>query len=365
MSLDIAIAASARDWPDRLHRYVLDHGGARIVGRLLGPAQCVDSAFDVILIDDVCSFLTPRLVTLLRQEDKAVVGVFDAADSPDAKRRLLECGISDVIESDASAHEFLARAGGSVVSSRPLLSRQVDRAPTGRSIGVVGVSDGVGTTEVSIALAATASKMANTVLLDLDPAWPSVAQRLDISPYPNLRSLIDVTLHHGEVDQAIQDVLSLRVVAGAVSDPSPSPIPGHEVAMALHAIAERYPLVVADLGAEERVNRHLLRSFDAVVLVSGPDPVGLARLFKSRDRIVADTDEDQILVVVNKVPGRRFYKSEIRAEVGPVLRGGSLLLLPFDEGIVDASWGGTLVNRGRFAKEFKRVARLVTGVVLG
>ena len=62
---DIALAASARDWPDRLHRFLLDHGGGRVVDRIMTPDQATGSSFDVLLIDDVCSFLTPRLVSVL------------------------------------------------------------------------------------------------------------------------------------------------------------------------------------------------------------------------------------------------------------------------------------------------------------
>ncbi|HSM44944.1 MAG TPA: hypothetical protein VK969_08005, partial [Acidimicrobiia bacterium] len=66
MGPDIALAASARDWPDRFHRFLLDHGGGRIVDRVMAGDQVGDTRFDVILIDDVCSFLTPRLVAKLK-----------------------------------------------------------------------------------------------------------------------------------------------------------------------------------------------------------------------------------------------------------------------------------------------------------
>ena len=101
MAPDVAFAASARDWPDRIHRHMLDHGGARVVARLMGSEQVLASRFDVLLIDDICSFLTPRLVSLVKERGSGVLGVFDPGDGPDAKRRLLECGISDVIESGA------------------------------------------------------------------------------------------------------------------------------------------------------------------------------------------------------------------------------------------------------------------------
>jgi len=235
MSLDIAIAASAREWPDRLHRHVLDYGGARVVGRLMGATQCVDTDFDLIFIDDVCSFLTPRLVTLLRQKGRAVVGVYDPADSPDAKRRLLECGISDVIESDASPEEFMGKAEVASTDLRPTRSPHEPRPRSGRAFAVIGTHDGVGCTEVAVCLAACAARSATTGLVDLDPVWPSVLQRLDLAPHPNLRTLIDVTLHGGDLDQALQRVGPLSVSGGSSGQGARS-IPVHEMSMAIEAL---------------------------------------------------------------------------------------------------------------------------------
>ena len=57
---ELALAASARGWPDQLHRFLLDHGGGRVLARVMGPEQAAHDAYEVLLIDDVCSFLTPR-----------------------------------------------------------------------------------------------------------------------------------------------------------------------------------------------------------------------------------------------------------------------------------------------------------------
>src|SRR5690606_34142626 len=81
----------------------------RIVERVMAAEQATDLDFDVLLIDDVCSFLTPRLVMKLKQAGREVIGAYMPEDGTDAKRRLLECGITDVIETDSSPEEFLAK----------------------------------------------------------------------------------------------------------------------------------------------------------------------------------------------------------------------------------------------------------------
>ena len=79
-----------------------------MVGRVMSPDQALESSYHVVLIDDVCSFLTPGLVERVRRTGAETVGVYNPADGPDAKRRLLECGISDVVEDNATPAEFLA-----------------------------------------------------------------------------------------------------------------------------------------------------------------------------------------------------------------------------------------------------------------
>ena len=137
MTPDIALAASAREWPDRLHRHLLEHGGGRVVARVMGPEQTVEATFDALLIDDVCSFLTPRLVSVIKKSGAEVVGVFSPTDGSDAKRRLLECGISDVIETDAAPEEYLEKVMAALAHRVPV---SVDTRPlrlAGRSVSPV------------------------------------------------------------------------------------------------------------------------------------------------------------------------------------------------------------------------------------
>ena len=64
-----------------------------------------------MIIDDVSSFLTPRLVQELQRATRMVLGVFDPADGQDGKEHLRGCGVDQVIESGASAEEFVVAVG--------------------------------------------------------------------------------------------------------------------------------------------------------------------------------------------------------------------------------------------------------------
>lgn len=359
--LDLAIAASARSWPDRLHRHVLDHGGARVVGRVLDAAQAQEGGFHILLIDDVCSFLSPRLVAVLRREGRHVIGVFDRDDGSDAKRRLLECGIADVIESDATADEFLAQATTLAATALPVRHRVAD-AHRGRTIGVVGLTSGVGATEVAVGLAWQLAGRIDTVLVDLDSRWPSVAQRLDLAPHPNLLTLVDAVVHGQPYDGAESSLGKLRVVPGA-SQPGWQGIPRHEVDMAIDALSSICRVLVADMGSADQLPDGALDGVDSVVLVISGDPVGVTRLMRDAGRWVGLAESGSLAVVANRTPSRRFHRSELSDELTAAVGDAPVITIPHDDGVVAGSWTGVPAATGKFGRAMSRMAGLVAEVV--
>lgn len=360
MVADIALAASAREWPDRLHRFLLDHGGGRIVDRVMGADQAAAAGFDVLLIDDVCSFLTPRLVTMLKQAGVEVIGVYMPEDGADAKRRLLECGISDVIETEASPEEFLAKISSTLAHRTAAVSADDHDPSPALHIGVTGACEGVGMTEIAISLATSLAGELPTVLLDMDPSWPSVAQRLDLPVHPNIRTALDHALHRTDrLEEAIHEIGGLRVVGGRADGGHGSDIPRPELAMLMQALGEHCEVIVADLGPLPRTEPGLSREFDTLVIVGTGDPVGVTRLIKTADAARATNPSQSLLAVVNKTPPGGFRRSEIATEIGNAIEGLPVVNVPADPRMVDAAWDGTLVSRGRYARSMEAMSQVV------
>lgn len=360
MSVDIALAASAREWPDRLHRYLLDHGGGRIVGRLMGPEQITDVSFDVLLIDDVSSFLSPRLVMTLKHRGVDVVGVFVPEDGADAKRRLLECGISDVLESDATPDEFLQKIHQTLAHSSIADTPQdrVSRKPL--TIGVTGPSDGVGMTEVSVGLARALATRVETVLVDLDPVWPSVAQRLDLPLHPNVRTALDHTMHDpGRLASALHDVDGLRIVGGRADGGNAVSVARHEVLALIEALSDLCRVVVADLGPLRSIEGGSLREFDTSVIVGSAGPVGVARLVKTIDRVLATETDQSMLVVVNLATKSAYQRSETLGELSRTFPDLSVVSLPFEPKLAESAWNGTPAPGGRYRRAVLSLADVI------
>jgi MinD-like ATPase involved in chromosome partitioning or flagellar assembly len=359
MTPDIAIAASARDWPDRLHRFLLDHGGGRVVDRIMSADQATGQTFDVLLIDDVCSFLTPMLVTILKQSSREVIGVYLPEDGSDAKRRLLECGISDVIESGASGEEFLSKVTATLAHRVDASAIETSTSSSGLRLAVTGPCAGVGITEVSIALASLLARRSETMLVDMDPVWPSVAQRLDLPLHPNIRTALDHALHRVDrLEDAIHLVHRLSVIGGRADGGAGADIPRSDYSMLLNVLGTRYQVVVADLGPLTEANRAVLRDFDTLILVAAPNPVGITRLIRTLQLVENVAPGLSCLAVVNRCAAG-FKRSELVDEVRRVVPDAAVASLPQEPRLEEAAWNGSLVSRGRFNKAVEDMAGVV------
>ena len=73
----VALGSSARSWAGELMSYAKDHPGVRVVGTILSSADAMELGYDVLILDDTSSFLTPRLIDRLQRSDRAVIGVYD------------------------------------------------------------------------------------------------------------------------------------------------------------------------------------------------------------------------------------------------------------------------------------------------
>jgi len=325
----------------------------------MGPEQTVDATFDALLIDDVCSFLTPRLVSVIKKSGAEVIGVFSPIDGSDAKRRLLECGISDVIETDAAPEEYLEKVMAALAHRIPV-SVETPAGSVGWSIGVTGVSDGVGVTEVAVALARGISSELKVALVDVDPTWPSIAQRLDLPLHPNIRTALDIVSHgSGDLTTATHLIGEMTVVGGVADQGSASPLSQSEVVMLFDALAESVDVLVADLGPLRHSVRGVLRGLDAIALVGTGDPIGITRLLHSAERAMEQIPAEAVVLVANKTFRWQYYESEIRRELQSSFPKLPVVVLPFDQRLSDSLWEGQLAPRGPFSRSVGQMASLI------
>jgi MinD-like ATPase involved in chromosome partitioning or flagellar assembly len=329
----------------------------------MGPEQALSDEYEVLFIDDVCSFLTPRLVRTIRDLGREIIGVYDPADAADAKRHLLECGVTDVIEQDAQPEEFVAAAEATLLHRETDIGRVSGVSPAFR-VGVVGPVGGVGCTEIAIGIASSLSSKRSTVLVDLDQSSPSVAQRLDLPLHPNLLTAVDAA--HRRVASMSEAVLSgdgIDVVGGLVKTIAPLDLPSIEVEGVLDELGRSgYEVVVADLGSRPASRLDQLR-FQVLIVVGLANPVGMARMVRSIQELGGRVDMPEMVALVNRVGSGSRHRLEIRAEMMRLIPSVPVVLVPEDRRLGRSSWDGTRVTRGPFVKAVSRVAGLLDGAI--
>jgi MinD-like ATPase involved in chromosome partitioning or flagellar assembly len=327
----------------------------------MGPEQALSDEYEVLFIDDICSFLTPRLVMSIRDLGREVVGVYDPADAADAKRHLLECGVTDVIEQDALPEEFLA-AAESTLLHRVTGAVRIRAASAAFRVGVVGPVGGVGCTEVAIGLASSLSPKRSTVLVDLDRVTPSLAQRLDLPLHPNLLTAVDAAHHRiGSMSEAVLLGDGIDIVGGPAKPIAAHELPPVELDGVLDELGRSgYEVVVADLGTPPTAHLDQLR-FQVLVVVGLANPVGLARMVRMIQEIGARVDMPGTAALVNRVGSGSRHRLEIRAEMARLIPTVPVVLVPEDRRLERAAWDGTSLSRGGFVKSLGRLARLIDG----
>lgn len=362
-SPEIALAASAREWSDRLHRFVLDHGGGTVRGRMMSAEQAISSQYEVLLIDDICSFLTPRLVADVRATGKGVIGVFDPEDGSDAKRRLLEAGISDVIETGAPPEEFLLLARSTIAYLPP--PGEID-AQTGGGIriGVTGPPGGVGVTEIACGVAVDLAIRHRTALVDANQAWPGVGQRLGLPVHPNLMTAADLVIHEPDrFDRAIRSFGSLDVVCG-VANPSLVAVSPGDLFGIVAALAREHSHVVVDLGpVPSSFETFPMGGLDVLLLVGAGNPIGVTRLLRAyEDAAERLGPQGEIGLVVNRVDRSPRQRAEISAMLSDSVGGTPMVMIPEDLRMRRWVWDGAPAGRGDFSKSVHKLAAVFDGV---
>lgn len=383
MTPDVAIVVSPRPWAEGLHRFVADHGGAHVRARVLDGREALDEHYDVLVVDDITSFLTPRLVAEVHRRERWILGIHDVME-PAGADHLRRLGVDDVLSTSATPEDLLRHIDALVLSGRADLDRElavlsskttgtarfdpVAPSLSGRAPGVVtvvgGPPGGGGITETAIMLAATvATTGRRTALLDLDEVAPAIANRLGLPIHPNLRTLVDVVQRGaGELRDAVQrGPAGVVVVAGARGGTDAAAIRPGEVVDSVDELARTADHVIVDVGhrLEDLAGfgtvgryaraRALLERADGIVAVAGGSPVAMARLLDwvADVRVLTRAPID---VVVNRLVGGRFQRAELQQELERSFSPRSVTFVPEDRRIADAAWDGVLAQRGPAVK---------------
>ena len=350
-----------------------------------GYAASVDDVLaesvDVVVVDDVTSFLSIRAIERLHEHAIAVVGMYDEADAETGKWRLLELGVDAALPTSAPPEVLLAElvraseklhessVGGHLAAAGDLSPNE--SAAHGRLVTVCSAGGGSGATEVAIAIAREVPPSNRVILVDADDQSPGLAARLRLPLQPNLRSAIDAVLHRaGSLDDCLQRARGrhIAILPGITGPAEWSTLRADAVIEVLRALRRERGLVVANVGprveplpgdgpvARFGVARAVVAASSAIVVVSTASVGGVRRLIEWAVDARVLVGDAAVHAILNRHAGGRFVAGELVDELVAAWPVASVTVVPFDPRVARAEWDGTEVDRGPFTRALVPVA---------
>ncbi len=365
----VVLAQTLRSWAHELHMHVMDHGGARIRGYALTRADMLRERADAVIVDDVTSFLTARLVSELHSRSTLVAGVYEGGASGEGRRRLLAMGVDVALDAasppELMVAELIRLCASEIPVAEPAVSVPATGGPAGPVVAVASAGGGCGATEVAIVLAdELAATAGDVILVDADDQSPGVAPRLDLEPQPGvLDALAAMTADGGHIESELRSVRGLRcrVLTGIPVSIEWDRLRPDELAPLLAELAASGARLVVNLGGRAEAlpgvgrlarfgtTRTLLALADRVVLVAGATPRGVRLAAEWALAVRGLVEMAEVELVLNQHVGGRFTAAELVAAAAE-LTPRTITLLPYDRRVLRAEWDGTVVVRGPFRR---------------
>lgn len=371
----IAIAGSQRAWAAELVRFLTDFGGARFMGTVLTSREALESGYEVLLIDDITSYLSPRLVERIRDRGQKVVGVYDPDSGDRGRKRLRTLSVDAVVPADAGPESILEAisAIASGVSAGADTDVTAPRQPeTPQRVTAVSGEDLAGDFAIALGGSFRAGNR-TTLLVEADTVAPMMAQRLSMPIVPNLLTALDahIQLRGSVQDSVLAGPHGINLLTGIPEPSEWETVRADEVVDLVEAASEWYdelivkvsPLIedLSSFGNRDgrfEVNRSIIGLAGDAVYVAEPTPVGLSRALRwiaqARHLTAA-----RLHIVFGGTATTSYQRGELCDELTRSYLPSSITWLPVDQGRDRAVWNGTAIPRGPFTKTVERVAAAI------
>ncbi|MGH8437799.1 MAG: AAA family ATPase [Pseudomonas sp.] len=285
-------------------------------------------------------------------------------DDREGMRLAMQAGARDFLPEPLVATELIAALG------RMVMETQTSSEATGKLIAVMNAKGGSGGTLLACNLAHQLSIKGNTLLLDLDLQFGSVAHHLDVA---QSHSQLEVLQQINELDGvALRGFCShfspsLHVLGSRANELClPQDVRAEQLDSLLQLARSSYDWVVADLPRQiDHITASVLEQADRVYVVV-QQSVNHLRDASSLTRILRDdlgVRGNQLQVVVNRYDKAAAISLK---DIGEALRCTSIVKLPNDFSVVNQSQNtgvplGLQAPRSAIAQTLRGLAEELVG----
>jgi hypothetical protein len=371
--LRVGAVLSSATWWRRLHAHAADHGSDVEVVVVRDVHAVLESALQVVCVDDTVPWFTKAMVARAGEAGITVVGVFlDGDQASDARLAGLgvEHRVSDTV-AVPSILDLLTRLRPLDPFDEIVSHLEPPRSGPVGSLVTVGGPPGAGTREVGLGFGTQLAARGPTVVVDCNESSPGVAARLGLRLQPHVLNAVELAT----AGRDLRDVVAVPagttptlpfpfdVVAGI---PSPSewqrfPPAAADVVLAACRNGWRHTVVLTSPVVEDLrrwidrygLSRHLLSGGELVVGVCEASPRGVLRFAAWLAELKPPVT---VATVVNKAPAR-FATVDVVEQLRSLCgeRIDVIATVPFDRRVTAAEWDASLPAKGPFTRAMRGV----------
>ena len=333
------------------------------------PTVALEEEYDALVVSDRWPALTARFVDAVRHDGRRILGVFDP-EEPAGKDHLVALAVDATIASDAPMTDFVDALADLGPLPQPASPRPRRRTRRRQRRGARGPSSSWSRGRAAVGSPRSPSGWPrrsrpvarSVVLVDAHEHHASVAGRLGLAVEPNLRSAIDAHQYgFGDLDGSVVSPrqAGFGVVTGFPGPVAAAQVTASDVVEVVGVLGQRHDVVVVDADDSSSTTRALVAESTAIVGVAAASPVGIVRTLAWGVDLRELARATPLHLAVNRAPGARYRREEIRTEVVRTLPPASLTWVPSDAAVDRAAWDGCLPGRGPFRRAMEELAAIV------
>ena len=337
---DCALVYSPHLWVEKFHRHCTNTGQLKIRSFIYDSTVLFSDEYDVVIVSDSWPALSRALVEKIQKRNAKVIGLCEAND--DSREFLSSVGVDGIIDSTNDAKsicdEIIKLLDTLKVSEKVLIDNESYRdilvdGPTDNcssrkcsNISTVIGTGGTGCTELGIVLA---SRLIDSLMIDMDFEHPSLAPRTNLDIEPHIIDAIETAQNNKENFLAcIKQTNKFSAIVGLTHASLATDIRDYEMQVLLDEARVHFSNIILDCGS---ISQHssfyylyetIFSESNSFIIIGDCSPHGIIRILETLVIVVdfintKDTDNSNniIEIIINKTIQDKNLQRQIEDEI--------------------------------------------------
>lgn len=382
---DCALVYTPQLWVEKFHRHCTNTGQLKIRSFIYDSTVLFSDEYDVAIISDTWPALSRALVERIKSRGARVIGMCEAVEA--SREFLSSIGVDGIIDSSLDSKRICE----DIITLLDSLSKQapnennetnVDLQILNESLNiqeddgyfgaysnvssVIGTG-GSGSSEIAIVLA---TRLIDSMLIDVDFEHPSLAPRTNLEIEPHIIDAIETAQNNKEnFLDVVKRTGKFSAIVGLTHASLASDIRDYEISALLEESKKHFSNVILDCGNISPYSSFfylyetLLQETNSYVIVGDCTPNGIIRILEALV-VVADfinsndnnSQAPQIEIIINRAPKDKQLAEQICKEIEFCAMPCNVSFIHENKEIQEMSWRGELNHASKWLSSFDDIA---------